>query len=154
MSFVYRRRYTGPIEAVLLDWAGTTMDFGCMAPAVVFLQVFEAEGVPITLAEARAPMGAAKRTHIQRITRLPSVQARWAEPRGGPPTEADVDRMFEAFVPRQCDVLANYSQLTLGRPGRRSIRQSRPPCEIVRGGGCCRLEPTMSWAPLLISSPV
>ena len=35
MSFSYQRTYRGPIEAVLLDWAGTTMDFGCMAPAVV-----------------------------------------------------------------------------------------------------------------------
>ena len=35
MSFSYRRVYRGPVEAVLLDWAGTTMDFGCMAPAVV-----------------------------------------------------------------------------------------------------------------------
>ena len=41
MSFGYRRVYRGPIEAVLLDWAGTTLDFGCMAPAVVFVQVFE-----------------------------------------------------------------------------------------------------------------
>ena len=37
MSFTYTRSYTGPIEAVLFDWAGTTMDFGCMAPAVVFV---------------------------------------------------------------------------------------------------------------------
>ena len=70
MSFSYRRTYRGPIEAVLLDWAGTTMDFGCMAPAVVFMDVFKKEGVPITIEEARAPMGAHKRIHIQRITQL------------------------------------------------------------------------------------
>jgi hypothetical protein len=38
MNLNYRRSYRGPIEAVLLDWAGTTMDFGCMAPAVVDLR--------------------------------------------------------------------------------------------------------------------
>jgi phosphonoacetaldehyde hydrolase len=37
MTFSYARTYRGPIEAALLDWAGTTMDFGCMAPAVVFM---------------------------------------------------------------------------------------------------------------------
>jgi len=37
MTFSYKRSYRGPIEAVLLDWAGTTMDFGCMAPAVVLV---------------------------------------------------------------------------------------------------------------------
>jgi phosphonoacetaldehyde hydrolase len=40
MSYVYQRSYRGPVQAVLLDWAGTTMDYGCMAPAVVFIQVF------------------------------------------------------------------------------------------------------------------
>ena len=40
MNFTYRRSYRGPIEAVLFDWAGTTMDFGCIAPAEVFVEVF------------------------------------------------------------------------------------------------------------------
>ena len=44
MSFGYKRVYRGPIEAVLLDWAGTTMDFGCLAPAVVFVEVFKRRG--------------------------------------------------------------------------------------------------------------
>ncbi len=35
-EFTYNRAYRGPIKMVVLDWAGTTMDFGCMAPAVVF----------------------------------------------------------------------------------------------------------------------
>ena len=35
-EFTYNRAYRGPIRLVVLDWAGTTMDFGCMAPAVVF----------------------------------------------------------------------------------------------------------------------
>lgn len=55
MSFVYQRRYQGPVRAVLLDWAGTTMDFGCMAPAVVFVKVFERAGVPITMERRARP---------------------------------------------------------------------------------------------------
>ena len=73
MSFTYERRYRGTIQAVLLDWAGTTMDYGCMAPAVVFVEVFKRQGVPITMDEARAPMGAHKRVHIKRITQLEPV---------------------------------------------------------------------------------
>lgn len=114
MSFVYTRTYTGPIEAVILDWAGTTMDFGCVAPAVVFVQVFEREGVPITVEEARVPMGAHKRTHIQRITELEAVRRRWIEARGKAPTDADIDRMFEAFVPLQLECLSQYSELIPG----------------------------------------
>ena len=73
-DFSYGRSYRGPVQAVLLDWAGTTMDFGCIAPAVVFVEVFERQGVPISLAEAREPMGAHKRVHIEKITRLDAVR--------------------------------------------------------------------------------
>jgi phosphonoacetaldehyde hydrolase len=47
-EFTYTRSYRGPLRCVILDWAGTTMDFGCMAPAVVFCKVFEEAGVPIS----------------------------------------------------------------------------------------------------------
>ena len=114
MSFSYRRTYRGPIEAVLLDWAGTTMDFGCMAPAVVFVEVFERRKVPITIDEARAPMGAHKKVHIQRIPELDSVHRRWQEVHGRPPAGADVDAMFAEFVPLQLACLSEYSTLIPG----------------------------------------
>ncbi|MBI4012069.1 MAG: phosphonoacetaldehyde hydrolase [Candidatus Rokubacteria bacterium] len=114
MSFAYTRVYRGPIEAVLLDWAGTTMDFGCMAPAVVFVEVFKRKQVPITMEEARTPMGAHKRVHIQRITELDAVRRRWAEAHGRPPDEADVDAMFKDFVPLQLECLSAYSELIPG----------------------------------------
>lgn len=114
MSFTYERRYRGKIQAVLLDWAGTTMDYGCMAPAVVFVEVFKRQGVPITMAEARAPMGAHKRVHIQKISQLDSVRRRWEEAHGRPPGEADVDRMFAEFVPLQLACLSDYSRLIPG----------------------------------------
>jgi len=114
MTFGYRRSYRGRIRAVLLDWAGTTMDFGCMAPAVVFVKVFERAGVPITMDEARAPMGAHKRVHIQQVTELDAVRARWQARHGRPPGEADVDRMFADFVPLQLECLSEYSTLIPG----------------------------------------
>ena len=114
MTFGYRRSYRGKVRAVLLDWAGTTMDFGCMAPAVVFVKVFERAGVPITMDEARAPMGAHKRVHIQQVTELDAVRARWQARHGRPPGEADVDRMFADFVPLQLECLSEYSTLIPG----------------------------------------
>lgn len=114
MNFSYRRTYRGPIEAVLLDWAGTTMDFGCVAPAVVFVEVFRRLGVPITMEEARAPMGAHKRVHIQRITQLDSVRRRFQEKLGRQPTEQDADAMFADFVPLQLECLSTYSTLIPG----------------------------------------
>jgi phosphonoacetaldehyde hydrolase len=90
------------------------MDYGCMAPTVVFVEVFKRQGVPITVAEARAPMGAHKRVHIQRITELEPVSRRWQERHGQKPTEADVDRMFAEFVPIQLACLSDYSELIPG----------------------------------------
>jgi phosphonoacetaldehyde hydrolase len=113
-DFSYSRAYRGPVQAVLLDWAGTTMDFGCIAPAVVFVEVFRRMGVPISMEEAREPMGAHKRVHIQKITQLPAVQRRWQEAHGRAPGEADVDAMFEAFVPLQLECLSTYSELIPG----------------------------------------
>jgi phosphonoacetaldehyde hydrolase len=114
LDFGYTRSYRGPVQAVLLDWAGTTMDFGCIAPAVVFAMVFERQGVPITMEEARAPMGAHKRVHIQRITQLDSVRRRWREAHDRMPEESDVDAMFADFVPLQLDCLSTYSELIPG----------------------------------------
>jgi phosphonoacetaldehyde hydrolase len=113
-DFSYSRSYRGPVQAVLLDWAGTTMDFGCIAPAVVFVEVFRRMGVPISMEEAREPMGAHKRVHIQKITQLPAVQRRWREAHGRPPSDADVDAMFAAFVPLQLECLSTYSELIPG----------------------------------------
>jgi phosphonoacetaldehyde hydrolase len=113
-DFSYGRAYRGPVQAVLLDWAGTTMDFGCVAPAVVFVEVFERQRVPISMAEAREPMGAHKRVHIEKITRLDAVRRRWQETHGRPPADADVDAMFEAFVPLQLECLSTYSELIPG----------------------------------------
>jgi phosphonoacetaldehyde hydrolase len=114
VSFSYRRTYRGPIEAVLLDWAGTTMDFGCMAPAVVFMQIYERKKVPITIEEARAPMGAHKKVHIRKISELETVRRRWQEVHDREPREADVDAMFADFVPLQLACLSEYSTLIPG----------------------------------------
>jgi len=114
MTFRYKRSYHGGIRAILLDWAGTTMDFGCMAPAVVFVEVFKRQGVPITMEEARAPMGAHKRVHIQRITELDTVRQRWKEKHGRLPNDNDVAAMFAEFVPLQLKCLSDYSELIPG----------------------------------------
>ena len=38
--FTYHRSYRGKLQAVILDWSGTTVDYGCVAPAKVFVDVF------------------------------------------------------------------------------------------------------------------
>lgn len=114
MTFTYQRTYRGPIEAVILDWAGTTMDYGCMAPAVVFVEVYKRKQVPISMEEARIPMGAHKKVHIRKISEIESVRRRWQETHGRLPNDDDIDAMFADFIPLQLDCLSNYSQLIPG----------------------------------------
>ncbi len=114
MDFIFKRTYTGPLKAVLLDWAGTTMDYGCMAPAVVFMDVYKRKGVEITMAEAREPMGAHKKVHIRQISQNDEVSKRWEKAHGRKPNEADIEAMFQDFIPLQLKCLAQYSDLIPG----------------------------------------
>lgn len=90
------------------------MDYGCFAPAVVFVEVFSRKGVPITMEEARAPMGAHKRVHIEAISKIPEVAERWRAAHGRECTDRDVDAMFADFVPLQMACLADYAELVPG----------------------------------------
>lgn len=114
MEFVFRRSYRGPLKAVILDWAGTTIDYGSRAPAMIFVEVFKRQGVTISLEEARGPMGIAKRDHIREITQMKAVAQRWQAIHGQPPSEADVIAMYEDFVPLQLESLADYAELIPG----------------------------------------
>lgn len=113
-DFRYVRSYRGKLKAILLDWAGTTMDYGCYAPAVVFVDVYNRQGVPITMEQAREPMGAHKMVHIRQISQIPAVSKKWQEVHGGECSEKDIESMFEQFVPLQLDCLANYADLIPG----------------------------------------
>jgi phosphonoacetaldehyde hydrolase len=115
MSFVYRRIYKGPVKLVIFDWAGTTMDYGCYAPAVVFVEVFKRRGVEITTEQARRPMGLKKLDHIRAISQQDGVAVLWKQVHGKACTEADVQEMFEKdFVPLQVACIADYGKLIPG----------------------------------------
>jgi phosphonoacetaldehyde hydrolase len=107
-------RYTGSLKGVIFDWAGTVIDYGSCAPAAAFVQVFGDDGVEITTAEAREPMGMAKRTHIATILKMPAVRTRWQEAHGSPPEETDIERLYGKFIPTQLDCLQEHSQLIPG----------------------------------------
>lgn len=105
------------LRAVVLDWAGTTIDFGSRAPALVFVEVFRRSGVPIEIAEARGPMGKAKREHIAAILALPRVAEAWRQQFGCPPSDEDVERLYQEFLPLQKATLARHSEVIPGVPG-------------------------------------
>jgi len=115
MEYTYRREYKGLVKLVILDWAGTTMDYGCYAPAVVFIEVYKRRGIQISMEQARKPMGLGKKDHIRAIARMEDVAALWRETCGQDWTEDDIEDMFtNDFKPLQLECIANYSKLIPG----------------------------------------
>jgi phosphonoacetaldehyde hydrolase len=101
---------------VILDWAGTTVDFGSLAPVAALQRVFEAGGVPVTAAEVREHMGTLKKDQIRSICAGARVAAEWSARHGNLPAEADVERLFAEFLPRQSEILAEFSAPIPGVP--------------------------------------
>jgi phosphonoacetaldehyde hydrolase len=102
------------LQAVVVDWAGTVVDHGAKAPADVFVRAFAEFGVAITEAEAREPMGMAKREHVEAVMGLPRVRDAWRDAHGEEPDAADVDRVYAVFVPMNVDVVADHGELIAG----------------------------------------
>lgn len=109
-----RKPYTGPLQAVILDWAGTTVDYGSLAPIRVLQQVFAHRGIQVGEAEARQDMGILKKDHIRALLGNPRIRAAWEEQHRSPPGEPDVESLFCEFIPQQMDCLAQHSTLIPG----------------------------------------
>src|SRR5215469_12089629 len=102
------------LQAVIFDWAGTTVDHGSLAPVWAMTELFSRNGVPVNKQDVRRDMGIYKRDHIKRILQLPNVESQWLDVHGAAPTEKDVDRLFAEFIPLQMEVLAEHSQVISG----------------------------------------
>jgi phosphonoacetaldehyde hydrolase len=103
-----------PVKAVVLDWAGTVVDFGCMAPVRALIEVFGEEGFALADAEARADMGKAKIDHLRAILAAPAVAERWREAKGALPGETDVERLYARLAPAMQAAAAKASRLIPG----------------------------------------
>ncbi|MGM0852564.1 MAG: phosphonoacetaldehyde hydrolase [Bacillota bacterium] len=97
------------IEAVIFDWAGTTVDYGCFAPVKVFMDIFKQEGIEVTMEEARAPMGMLKIDHIREMLSMPRVSRLWEEEHGRPFGEEDVEALYSNFETALLTNLADYT---------------------------------------------
>lgn len=107
--FIRKTAYTGPVQSVILDWAGTAVDHGCLGPAAVFVDVFADAGICVTIGEARQFMGMAKKDHIRGMCRLPSVEKAWKAEHGRSPDEKDVDRLYKETTVRMVETIATHS---------------------------------------------
>lgn len=103
-----------PVKAVVFDWAGTMIDFGCMAPVRALVEVFADEGMAISAEEARRDMGRAKLDHLRAILADPTVLARWTVLKGAPASETDVERLYRKLEPAMKAAASESSRLIPG----------------------------------------
>lgn len=92
------------LKTVILDWAGTTVDFGSQAPVRTIQTVFARRSMEVSEALARRHMGLAKRDHIRELLSI-------ARPDSTGPT---ADALYQEFIPLQLEILAEHSLLIPG----------------------------------------
>lgn len=103
------------ISCVIMDWAGTAVDFGCFAPLNAFLKVFsEEKGIDITYRQAREPMGLLKIDHIKAILNMPEVNEKFRVRYGRDWNMEDVNEMYVSF---EKHLFASLSNFTTPIPG-------------------------------------
>ena len=123
------------IECVIMDWAGTavdygcfgpggafletgnmnaTVDYGCFAPVAAFLKAFAEKGLTVTMEEARGPMGMTKIDHIRELFKLPSVTEQFKQNYNRNWTEEDVVSIYKEF---EKHLFASLEEYTTPIPG-------------------------------------
>jgi phosphonoacetaldehyde hydrolase len=102
------------LKAIVFDWAGTTIDHGSRAPAAVFQRIFQDKGIEVSVAQAREPMGMAKREHIAAIASMPMVAKAWRSAFDRDFSEQDIDALYAEFLPLQKSILNEYSEMIDG----------------------------------------
>lgn len=101
-------------KLVILDWAGTSVDYGCFAPVNAFDRAFRACGIEPTVDEIREPMGMLKLDHIRTMLKMPRIHELWLKEHGAEPDEAAAAEIYRIFEESLMLSLADYAAPKLG----------------------------------------
>ena len=98
-------------KAVIFDWAGTTVDYGCFAPVQAFVEVFCHFGIEPTMEEVRKPMGMLKRDHIRTMLQMKRIFGLWKEKYGADWTEDDVEKLDSLVEGKRLGILDEWGEV-------------------------------------------
>jgi phosphonoacetaldehyde hydrolase len=101
-------------DLVIFDWAGTMVDFGCVAPVRALIDAFAQEGVILDSMSARRDMGKSKIDHVRSLLSYPEVATAWQSQHGRPADEHDVQSLMIRLGPLMRDHAARASTLIPG----------------------------------------
>ncbi|MGE4318504.1 MAG: aspartate aminotransferase family protein [Deferribacterales bacterium] len=97
------------MKAVIFDWAGTTVDYGCFAPVAAIIDTLAIEGISISADAVRQHMGMKKRDHIGEIFKMEDIREQYRQKNGEDASEADIDAIYEKVDRRLTDSLTDFS---------------------------------------------
>lgn len=97
------------LQAVVFDWAGTTVDFGCQAPVRAIIDAFREFGVSVTMDEVREPMGMGKRDHIIALLAMPRIAEQWRVVHGVLPEIPDIEMIYDRVKSIMNTIISVYS---------------------------------------------
>ncbi len=102
------------IQGLILDWAGTAVDFGSVCPVHAFQQTFARRGVAVFPEDVHRFMGWRKREHLRAILALPAVSQSWLEARGSAANEADIDELYHEVEDLMVELAPRHAHLVPG----------------------------------------
>jgi phosphonoacetaldehyde hydrolase len=102
------------VDLVIFDWAGTVVDFGCMAPVNALMEAFAQEGVIISETSVRRDMGKAKLDHVRSLLSYPEVATAWQHRHGRQADDRDVEALMTRLGPLMREHAAQASILIPG----------------------------------------
>ncbi len=96
-------------DAVIFDWAGTTVDYGSFAPVKAFIEAFEEFGITPTVEEVRKPMGMLKIDHIRTMMQMERISNLWTEKYNRSWTEEDVKKVYDLSEKKVIEIVGNFA---------------------------------------------
>lgn len=113
------------IPAIFLDWAGTAVDHGSIAPVHALENIFNQFGITASRPLVRRYMGLAKKDHVRKMLQEPEVKQQWQALRNAAPQERDVDAIYANFEPQMMEMLAGYATVISGVVDAVEVMRSR-----------------------------
>lgn len=102
------------IEAIVLDWAGTTIDYGSRAPIIAFKNAFAHFFINLSEDTIRQDVGLDKLTHVRRMLQEPEISNSWKANHPDTPLEKAAAEIYAQFQIEINKVLAETAQLKPG----------------------------------------
>lgn len=98
------------IECIIMDWAGTAVDYGCFAPVAAFTDSFKAMEVSVNIKDVRDNMGLTKIEEIRALFRTEVTKSDFEAKYGRGPEEKDVRECYAKFQEILMTSLEKYSE--------------------------------------------